>query len=224
MGLIKRKIEESGSILYRFWVWPMVRIIKEIGTKSIMKSGSYLIRTELKGRNFVGKNAFLKDSSLGFGSYVQSGCDLVNTDIGRYTSIGSDVKTVIGSHPVDGHVAMHPAFYTSRSVTGFSYVKDDLKTEPEKRTSVGSDVWIGNDVRIMGGVSIGDGAVVGAGALVTRDLPPFSVNVGVPAKTIRYRFSEDEIRALKEEAWWDKDEAWIASNIDRFSDIREFLK
>lgn len=224
MGLIKRKIEESGSALYRFWVWPMIRIAKEIGTRSIMKPGSYLIRTELKGRNFVGKNAFLKDCSLGFGSYVQSGCDLVKTDTGRYTSIGSDVKTVIGSHPVDGHVAMHPAFYKKNTVTGFSYVKEDETMESEGRTRIGSDVWIGNDVRIMGGVSIGDGAVVGAGALVTRDLPPFSVNVGVPAKTIRYRFDEDEISALMEECWWDKDEEWIASNIDRFSDIKEFLK
>ncbi|MBQ9360106.1 MAG: CatB-related O-acetyltransferase [Lachnospiraceae bacterium] len=95
---------------------------------------------------------------------------------------------------------------------------------PESRTQIGSDVWLGNGVRIMGGVRIGDGAVVGAGALVTKDIPPYSINVGVPAKTIKYRFTEDQIEKLLADKWWEKDEGWIRKNIDRFADIEDFLK
>lgn len=95
---------------------------------------------------------------------------------------------------------------------------------PEKRTRIGSDVWLGNDVRIMGGVTIGDGAVVGTGALVTKDVPPYSINVGIPAITVKYRFSEDQIKELLNSRWWDKDEAWIRSNIERFGDVEDFLK
>lgn len=190
-----------------------------------MRQRSYIPGTRLEGRNYVGKDAVIKNCTLGFGSYVQSGCDITDADIGRYTSIGSDVKTVIGSHPTKKVVALHPAFNTAAEVPGFSYVSGSrVSHEPEPRTKIGADVWLGNDVRIMGGVKIGDGAIVGAGALVTKDIPPFSVNVGVPARTIRYRFSEEQIGKLLALKWWEKDESWIKSNIDRFSDVEEFLK
>ena len=71
--------------------------------------------------------------------------------------------------------------------------------------------------------SIGDGAVVGTGALVTKDIPPYSINVGVPAKTIRYRLTEEQIKKLLAEKWWEKDEKWLRDNIERFGDIETFL-
>lgn len=225
MGFAKRKLAEGASGIYRFFVWPFVRACKELSTKSIMRQRSYIPGTKLEGRNLVGRNSVLKNCVLGFGSYVQQGCDITDADIGRYTSIGSDVKTVIGSHPTEKLVALHPAFNVSSRITGFTYVSENrFHDMPDSRTRIGSDVWLGNDVRIMGGVTIGDGAVVGAGALVTKDIPPFSINVGVPAKTIKYRFSEDQIRKLLELRWWDKDEAWIRSNINRFGDVEEFLR
>ena len=224
MGLLKRKAAEAASILYRFWIWPWVRISTEIKTKSIMKQRSYMINTRFEGRNLVGKAAFLKNCTMGYGSYVQNGCDLTDTDIGRYTSIGSDVKSVIGSHPTEKLVSLHPAFNVTTDVAGFSYVKESrFRDMPAQRTRIGSDVWLGNDVRIMGGVGLGDGAVVGTGALVTKDIPPYSINVGVPAKTIRYRFTEDQIKKLLAEKWWEKDEKWLRDNIERFGDIETFL-
>ena len=72
---------------------------------------------------------------------------------------------------------------------------------------------------ILDGAKIGDGAVVGAGAVVKGTLPPYSINVGVPAKTVRYRFSEEEIKKLLELKWWEKDEKWIRSHIEDFSDV-----
>ncbi len=225
MGLIKRKMAESASALYRFWIWPWIRLAKELKTKSIMRQRSYIPGTRLEGRNYIGKDAVIKNCTVGYGSYAQSGCDITDADIGRYTSIGSDVKTVIGSHPMKKQVSLHPAFYTAAEVPGFSYVSGSKAGSVQaRRTKIGSDVWIGNGVRIMGGVKIGDGAVLGAGALVTKDIPPFSVNVGVPAKTIKYRFTEEQIKKLLKSRWWEKDEGWIRAHIDRFSDVEEFLK
>ena len=225
MNFIKRKTAECASILYRFFIWPFVRCFIEIKTKSIMKPGSYIKGTRLSGRNLIGKDAFMKNCAMGYGSYVQSGCDLTDTDIGSYTSLGSNVKTIIGSHPTEKLVALHPAFNVTNAVGGFTYVKKDrFRDMPEHRTKIGSDVWLGDDVRIMGGVKIGDGAVVGTGALVIKDVPPFSVNVGVPAKTIKYRFSGSQIERLLSRKWWEKDEKWIRDNIESFGDIEDFLR
>ena len=225
MGFIKRKLFEGAGGMYRFWIWPWIRAYKELKTHSIMRQRSYIPGTMLAGRNYIGKDAFIKNCNMGYGSYVQSGCDITDADIGCYTSIGSDVKTVIGSHPTEKKVTLHPAFYSKAEVPGFSYVEGTFATEHSaRRTQIGSDVWIGNDVLIMGGVKIGDGAVVGAGAIVTKDLPPYSVNAGVPAKTMRYRFTEEQIEKLLADRWWEKDEAWIKANASRFTDVEEFLK
>ncbi len=72
---------------------------------------------------------------------------------------------------------------------------------------------------ILDGAKIGDGAVVGAGSVVKGELPPYSINAGVPAKTIRYRFTEEEIQALLKLKWWEKDESWIRSHIEDFNDV-----
>ncbi len=224
MGFIKRKTEEAASILYRFWLYPWVRAVREIKTGSIMKQRSYLKRTTIEGSNYIGKNAVLKDCTVGYGSYVQNGCDMTGVDIGKYTCIGSNVKTIIGSHPTERLVALHPAFNDPENKLGFSYArKKTYEDGCAKRTVIGSDVWLGNDVRVMGGVTIGDGAVVGAGAIVTKDLPPYSINVGIPAKTVKYRFTGEQIEKLLKDEWWDKDEQWIKDNIDRFADVEGFL-
>ncbi|MCR5774258.1 MAG: hypothetical protein K6G42_04155, partial [Lachnospiraceae bacterium] len=133
-----------------------------------MKQRSYIPGTGIEGRNFVGKNTVLKNCTLGYFSIVQGGSDITDSDIGRYTTIGSDVKTVIGSHPTEKFVSIHPAFYSTKVVSEHTYVKQDrFQEKPSERTRIGSDVWIGSNVLIMGGVNIGDGAVVGAGAVVT---------------------------------------------------------
>ncbi len=224
MKLFKRKAEEIFSILYRSLIFPFKRMAIEAATKSIMLPKSYLRNTELKGRNYIGKNTVLKGCNLGYGSYVNNNGDLTDTDIGRYTSIGANVSTVIGKHPLKGQLAMHPAFTCADNVVGFSYTEKTTFDASTKRTEIGNDVWIGNNVLIMGGVKIADGSVIGAGSVVTKDTKPYSINAGVPAKTIRYRFDEDTVDKLLSLKWWEKDEKWIRENIDSFEDAEGFLK
>ncbi len=222
--MFKRKLLEIISILYRKLIFPFQRTAVEINKKSIMLPGSYIKDTTLESRNYIGKNTVLKRCALGYGSYVNNSGDLTDADIGRYTSIGTNVSTVIGKHPISKQVAMHPAFTSSEKIFGFSYTDKTVFDTSQKRTVIGNDVWIGNNVLIMGGVNIGDGAVIGAGSIVTKDIPPYAICAGVPAKILRYRFDDKQKQELLKIKWWTKDEAWIRDNIRRFDDIEEFLK
>ncbi len=76
----------------------------------------------------------------------------------------------------------------------------------------------------MQGVTIGDGAVIGAGAVVTKDIPPYAVAVGIPARVTRYRFKKEQINALLQFKWWERDEAWLAEHAGLFGNIEEFLR
>jgi acetyltransferase-like isoleucine patch superfamily enzyme len=88
---------------------------------------------------------------------------------------------------------------------------------------IDNDVWIGDRCSIIGGITISDGAIVLAGSMVTKDVPPYAIVAGIPAKIIKYRFKEDEIVKLMDFKWWDNDFDWIKNNIDLFEDIENFL-
>ena len=89
---------------------------------------------------------------------------------------------------------------------------------------IGNDVWIGTGAILLDGVTIGNGAIVAAGAVVNKDVPPYAVVGGVPAKIIKYRFSEEIVKKLEESRWWEKEESWLLKNAEKFSNIEIFLK
>lgn len=93
-----------------------------------------------------------------------------------------------------------------------------------KKTKIGNDVWVGANAIIIAGVNIGNGAIIGAGAVVTKDVPPYAVVGGVPAKIIKYRFSEEQIEELEKIQWWDWDYKTICERFDDFLNIDDFIK
>lgn len=130
--------------------------------------------------------------------------------IGRYCSIGEDVQIGRHSHPAHW-VSTSPFFYQSYQEILDCEAPADLHwpdfshtTEPvvTQLTTVGNDVWIGHGAFIKPGVVIGDGAIVAAQSVVTRDVPPYAIVGGCPARIIRFRFSPLEVAALLEAAWW----------------------
>jgi acetyltransferase-like isoleucine patch superfamily enzyme len=188
-------------------------------------------RTVLEGNNVIYDYSQINDSSIGFGTYISYNCKLPHSMIGRFCCIASNVKIVFGQHPIKKFVSMHPAFYSTKRQAGFTYV-DEGKFEEykfadkdkKKAIIIGNDVWIGQDVLILEGVKIADGSVIGAGAIVTKDTEPFSINVGVPAKIIGYRFEEHHRRLLSSLEWWNKDQKWIEENIKLFEDVELFYE
>lgn len=192
-----------------------------------IKSGCYIGKDSVfEGNNVINKNTCFK-GNIGFGSYMGANCS-VNAKIGKYCSIGSNVKTVNGLHPTEKYVSTHPAFFSVRKQAGFTYADgnlfDEYKYAEGSYTAViGNDVWIGENALILAGVTVGDGAVVAAGAVVTKDVAPYSVVGGVPAKEIKKRFTDAQINKLLEMKWWDKSPEWIENNSRLFTDIDMFL-
>jgi acetyltransferase-like isoleucine patch superfamily enzyme len=107
----------------------------------------------------------------------------------------------LGAHPTNW-LSTHPAFYSLRRQSGVTFVQENHFDELRPVT-IGSDVWIGARTLVLDGISVGDGAVIAAGAVVTRDVPPYAVVGGVPARPIRYRFDDAVIAELLDWRWWE---------------------
>lgn len=160
--------------------------------------------------NRIYRRTFLRNTSLGRMSYVAEHSRIGFADIGAFSSIGPNVLLGgLGCHPVD-RLSTHPAFYSARLQAGDTFSESDIIEElPHVR--VGNDVWIGAGSIILDGVSIGDGAIIAAGAVVNKDVPPYAIVGGVPARIIRYRFGEETIDALLEWRWWELDNNQLQS-------------
>ncbi len=112
---------------------------------------------------------------------------------------------VLGRHPTN-LLSSSPAFYDAKDLFGEPFLfNESVNFDSFHHTIIGNDVWIGTDVKIMTGVKIGDGAIVGAGSIVTKDVAPFSVVAGSPAKLIKMRFSDDIIERIQNLEWWSYD-------------------
>ena len=187
-------------------------------------------KCSFEGDNNVGNFSHLHNCEIGKMTYLGSNCKILNAKIGRFCSFASGVKIIYGAHPTDTWISTHPAFYSKSNCCGVSYSSENLfeeykYTDPEKKfmVTIGNDVWIGTDVKINGGVTIGDGAIVLAGAVVTKDVLPYSIVGGIPAKPVGSRFEEEDVDFLLKLKWWDKSPEWLAENAKYFNDIN-YLK
>lgn len=181
-----------------------------------------------EGFNFIGRYSRIINTKLGFATYIGVNSNLSNCQIGRYCSIGSNVNVVNGLHPTKNFVSTHPSFYAIKNSINLTYIKNQKFSEQKYVDGVnyiviGNDVWIGNNVLLISGIKIGDGAVIAAGSVVTKDVESYSIVGGVPAKIIKYRFSDDVINQLKSIEWWSQDQNWIKKNAELFDNIDNFF-
>lgn len=167
-----------------------------------------------------------KKVCIGMYSYGSCFSDEFNTggevEIGRYCSFGPNVRYFGGNHPLE-YVSMSPYFYQQTWSMKFSNIK--VKDIERSKLIVGHGCWIGANAIILSGChKIGNGAVVGAGAVVTKDVPPYSVVVGNPARVIKFRFDEESIKMIEESKWYELSPDKLLEQYDSIDDAKTFCK
>jgi acetyltransferase-like isoleucine patch superfamily enzyme len=163
-------------------------------------------QSALLGTNSViFKNCFLQNSIIGSYTYVQTNSTLINVQVGKFCSIASNVHIGLFDHPLN-RVSTSPVFYDNSQPLPFFFTSTKTYNSTNVITFIQDDVWIGHGSLVLAGVNIGVGAVVGAGAVVTKNVDPYSVVVGVPAKHIKFRFEPEVRERLLKSEWWKLDE------------------
>lgn len=190
--LLKNRVKRQGFITYNYEM-------------------PFEIIPHIKKGVLINKNvSFEKKENISIGAFTYiNGGHIYEAIIGNYCSIGYGVTIGPGEH----YLNRLSTFPISSRVFG-RYTDTEFKVKGV--TNVGNDVWIGNNVVILQGVTVGDGAVIAAGSVVTKDIPPYAVVGGIPARVIKYRFEEKMIDALLDLKWWNNDLSWIEQNINMF--------
>ena len=149
-------------------------------------------------------------------SYMGSFNSVCDTTIGSFCSIASYCSIGGGKHPIDA-VSTSPVFHSGRNILrkNFAYFPE----EKNIGVIIDNDVWIGESVFIKDGVHIGTGAIVGAHSVVTKDVPPYAIVAGVPAKVLRMRFGNDIIQKLLDSKWWEWSDEKIQENVNFFASV-----
>jgi virginiamycin A acetyltransferase len=181
-------------------------------------SANINLNIKLENDITIQNNCVINCKSIGkytfIGEYTK--IDKFTKSIGRFCSISSNVKIGLGPHPLEC-TSTHPFFYNPK----YKFVKNIEFDEFSYSgyTEIGNDVLISANVLILAGVKIGDGSVIGAGSIVTKDVEPYAIVAGNPAKHVRYRFDKETIKKLKKIKWWNWNEEKIMKNIEKFKGV-----
>lgn len=201
----------------------MLERIEYIYAKFVKKylRGRAISKSSIDRTAVVISGSQVVNSSIG--RYSNSGydCQILNCDIGAFCTIAANVVIGSAEHPMEW-VSMSPVFENVKnSGSTKRFAKLDLPND--KRTTVGNDVWIGQGAIIKGGVKVGTGAVIGAGAVVTKDVEPYAIVAGCPARLIRYRFDENLRQKLLNSNWWNLSDDQLSLLGNLINDPLNFL-
>ncbi len=150
------------------------------------------------------ENCLLNNVEVGSFTYLGKNCQVQNASIGKFCSIANEVMIGLGNHPLN-NFSTSPLFYRKNNPFNIELVRKDLDFEEYNQISVGHDVWIGARAIILDGITIGTGAVIAANSVVTKNVAPYAIVAGGPAKIIRFRFNDTEIQRLLNLKWWELD-------------------
>ncbi len=160
----------------------------------------------------IGRHAEVGDNvEMGDYSYLNTGAVAAAGVIGRYCSIGPYAMIGLPEHPLD-FLSTSPMLYGQQNLLHAPPAWSDFASPPR----IGSDVWIGAFAVVLQAVSVGDGAVIGAGAVVTRDVEPYQIVAGVPARPLRHRFGPERVKELLREPWWERSTSELPAMKNRF--------
>lgn len=203
-----------------FTIW-LVWLLKSrklmwVNRKKNLKIG-YLAKVEecqFGTFNTIYEEAILSNCKIGNYVYIAHQTKIIHCKIGSFCSIGPNVKIGLGMHPTN-FKSTFPAFFSLNKQCQITFCKQNIYNEYGNNI-IGNDVWIGANSIILDNVEIGDGAIVAAGSVVTKNVAPYTIVGGVPAKVIKKRFSEATIQELIHSKWWDQEISLIIKNIEKF--------
>jgi hypothetical protein len=196
---------------------------KRLGDQPYIHPSAVVYDSHIGSWTEIGPHCQIIASTFDDYSYVADNVSMIYTTVGKYASIASHVRINPGNHPMQ-RVTQHHMTYRRKQ---YGFGEDDTAFFDWRRAAhctIGHDVWLGHAVTVMPGVSIGHGAVLGAGAVVTHDIPPYMIAVGVPAKPLRLRFPEQTVEKLLQIAWWDWDRATLELRFGDLFDLPTFIE
>ena len=198
---------------------------RHLGPNPAVDPSARIVECHLGRYTEVGARTHLTETVLDDYSYIAQDGEVIYTTIGKFCSIAASVRINPGNHPMERASQAH---FTYRARAYWPGEADEPAFFDRRRSSpvvIGHDVWIGHGVVVLPGRTIGTGAVVGAGAIVTRDVDPYTIVVGNPARPVRRRFPEGIAARLERLAWWDWDHECLRRALPDFRTlpIEEFL-
>ncbi len=172
---------------------------------------------------WIGPHCSIVESTIGDYSYTAGDVSIIYSEVGKFCSIASHTAINPGNHPME-RVTQHHMTYR-RIQYGFAETDDAAFFDWRRadKVTIGHDVWIGHGATILAGHSVGHGAVVGAGAVVTKDVPPYTIVVGVPARPLRLRFPKPIAEQLLKIAWWDWPRELLEERFTELNDVEAFV-
>ena len=196
----------------------------QLGVEPTVEQDVLLENAALGRYTQVRRFCILRNVTMGDYSYCDGFNEMDNATIGKFCSIATFARLNPGQHPTYGRIAQNHFTYRSAQ---FGLGPDDpefFEWRRQRWVTLGNDVWIGTKATVMGGVTIGNGAVVGANAVVTKDVAPYAIVAGAPARKIRMRFDDGLIERIERSAWWDWDHETLKARLPDFRNMEEFVR
>lgn len=174
----------------------------------------------------ISERTRISESSLGDYSYVMQDCSLWCTTVGKFSNIAASVRCNATNHPTWRPTLHHFTYRASDYWDDAEHETDFFEWRRSNAVTIGHDTWLGHGSTVLPGVTVGDGAAVGSGAVVTKDVAPYTIVAGVPAKPLRERFDRKTAERFQALAWWDWDHAGLRVALDDFRNLaaEEFLE
>ncbi|MBI1282696.1 MAG: acetyltransferase [Anaerolineaceae bacterium] len=197
---------------------------KTLGVEPVFHEGVLVYKSQLGEWTEIGANTQIVESSMDDYSYTAGDNQIIYSEIGKFSNIASHVRINPGNHPMERVTLHHITYRRKMYGLGEQDDADFFEWRRSNKCVIGHDTWLGHNAIIMPGVTVGTGSVIGSGAVVTKDIEPYTIAVGVPAKPIRARFPENIVEKLLQIAWWDWDRLTLEARFDDLNNVDQFIE